>query len=75
VVLGLAAPEEHLRASFAAAARLPLVKGFAVGRTIFGEALGAWLAGTMDDDAAISDMARRYRSLCAIWDRAAGLKT
>ncbi len=34
VVLGLDAPEEELAASFAEAARFPLVKGFAVGRTI-----------------------------------------
>jgi 5-dehydro-2-deoxygluconokinase len=73
VVLGLAAPEDHLRASFAAAARQPLVKGFAVGRTIFGDALRAWLAGTMDDNAAIDDMATRYQRLCEIWDQAAGL--
>ena len=38
VVLGLDAPAEELAASFALAARQPLVKGFAVGRTIFADA-------------------------------------
>ena len=36
LVLGLDAPEAELAASFEVAARHPQVKGFAVGRTIFG---------------------------------------
>jgi 5-dehydro-2-deoxygluconokinase len=36
LVLGLDAPEEELAASFETAAGFDLVKGFAVGRTIFG---------------------------------------
>ncbi|KQI70370.1 5-dehydro-2-deoxygluconokinase [Loktanella sp. 3ANDIMAR09] len=70
VVLGLDAPEAELAASFALAARQPLVKGFAVGRTIFGDAARAWLKGDMDDDAAISQMVGRYSRLCDIWDKA-----
>ena len=38
VVLGLDAPEAELAASFETAAGFDLVKGFAVGRTIFGDA-------------------------------------
>ena len=38
VVLGLEAPTDELAASFAVAARHDLVKGFAVGRTIFADA-------------------------------------
>ncbi|NCW61960.1 MAG: DUF2090 domain-containing protein, partial [Rhodobacteraceae bacterium] len=41
VVLGLDASEAELAASFAMAAQQPLVKGFAVGRTIFGDAARA----------------------------------
>jgi 5-dehydro-2-deoxygluconokinase len=70
VVLGLDAPPDRLAASFAKAARQPLVKGFAVGRTIFAEAARGWLGGTMDDAAAVADMAARYAALCAAWDRA-----
>ncbi|MBD8891188.1 bifunctional 5-dehydro-2-deoxygluconokinase/5-dehydro-2-deoxyphosphogluconate aldolase [Roseibium litorale] len=72
VVLGLDAPEEALAASFAEAARFDLVKGFAVGRTIFAEAARQWLAGSLDDNAAIADMSQKYRRLCAIWDKARG---
>ena len=70
VVLGLDAPEAELAASFALAAKQPLVKGFAVGRTIFGDAARAWLKGDMADDAAVSQMAERYTALCNIWDNA-----
>lgn len=70
VVLGLDAPEAELAASFALAAKQPLVKGFAVGRTIFGDAARAWLKGDMADDAAVSQMAERYTALCKIWDNA-----
>lgn len=70
VVLGLDAPEADLQASFAIAARHELVKGFAVGRTIFGDAARAWMTGDMDDATAIKHMADRYGRLCQIWDTA-----
>ena len=70
VVLGLEAPEADLAASFAVAAAEPLVKGFAVGRTIFAEAAKAWLAGELFDEAAVADMAGRYDRLCRLWDAA-----
>ena len=70
VVLGLDAPREDLAASFAAAARHDLVKGFAVGRTIFAGAARAWLKGDMTDAQAQADMATRFADLCNIWDQA-----
>ena len=70
VVLGLDAPEEELAESFAVAAEFPLVKGFAVGRTIFGAVARAWFEGDLGDAEAVSEMARRYARLCGVWDRA-----
>jgi 5-dehydro-2-deoxygluconokinase len=70
VVLGLDASEEALAASFETAAAFDLVRGFAVGRTIFGEVAKSWMAGATGDDAAVAEMARRYARLCALWDRA-----
>ncbi len=70
VVLGLDAPAEELFASFAQAAKFDLVKGFAVGRTIFGDAARAWMTGQMDSAEAVAMMAARYRSLCDVWDKA-----
>ena len=72
VVLGLGESEEKLAASFAVAARYPLVKGFAVGRTIFAESARAWMAGEVSDSEAVTVMAENYGRLCAIWDRARG---
>ena len=70
VVLGLDAPQAELEESFALAARFALVKGFAVGRTIFGEAARKWLSGAISDGQAVEEMAQRYRSLCSVWDKA-----
>lgn len=70
VVLGLDAAEADLRAAFTLAAAHDLVKGFAVGRTIFVDTARAWLAGEITDDAAIAEMATRYGRLCQIWDQA-----
>jgi 5-dehydro-2-deoxygluconokinase len=74
VVLGLDGSAEALSESLTLAARHDLVKGFAIGRTIFGEAARAWMAGRMTDDQAVADMAGRYADLCAIWDRARAQK-
>lgn len=70
VVLGLDAPEAELAASFAVAAAFPLVKGFAVGRTIFGDVARRWLAGDLADAAAVEEMAARFARLAGVWDRA-----
>lgn len=67
VMLGLDAPMDELKKSFAAAADAALVKGFAVGRTITSHAGERWLAGTMSDEAAIDDMAERFAALCDAW--------
>lgn len=72
VVLGLGGDEAGLAASFAVAARHPLVKGFAVGRTIFQAAAEGFLAGRMRAGDAVADMAARYQRLCAHWDTARG---
>ncbi len=70
VVLGLDAPADELSASFAMAAKQPLVKGFAVGRTIFGNVARRWMLGQIDDAAAIAQMAQTYTDLCRVWDDA-----
>jgi 5-dehydro-2-deoxygluconokinase len=70
VVLGLDAPEAELAAAFRAAARQPLVRGFAVGRTIHGAPGRAWMAGEIDDRAAVEAMAAAFGRLSAAWDAA-----
>lgn len=67
VLLGLEAPLAELEAAFAATAEVPIVKGFAVGRTIFAHAAGQWLTGNMNDEQAVNDMARRFEELTSAW--------
>lgn len=67
VLLGLEAPEDELVAAFRAASTSPLVKGFAVGRTIFAEAAARWLAGKATDEEAVADMAGRFDALVRAW--------
>lgn len=68
VLLGLDAPHEALAASFAAARKSRTVKGFAVGRTIFGDAAKAWFAGGMSDAEAVADMAGKFQQLVSAWE-------
>nr|WP_274626846.1 5-dehydro-2-deoxygluconokinase [Mesorhizobium shangrilense] len=72
VLLGLEAPQEALERAFAATAGTSIVKGFAVGRTIFAEAADAWLSGRIGDEEAIADMAGRFEKLTAAWLAARG---
>ena len=72
VLLGLEAPEKELEAAFARCADAGIVKGFAVGRTIFNDAAEKWLAGEIDDDTAIADMADRFARLTRSWQAVRG---
>jgi 5-dehydro-2-deoxygluconokinase len=67
VLLGLSAPQSELAASFAVAAPFKIVKGFAVGRTIFGEIAGEWFRGVMGDEAAVKRMAANLSALVSAW--------
>jgi 5-dehydro-2-deoxygluconokinase len=70
VLLGFDAPLTELEASFAAAARAPICKGFAIGRSIFGQPAEEWLSGKIDDDGAVAAMTRAYGRLIEIWRKA-----
>lgn len=70
LLLGLQAPSEVLADSFRSAAASPIVKGFAVGRTIFADAAARWLSGSFDDEAAIADLCARFAVLVEAWREA-----
>ncbi|SFG08029.1 5-dehydro-2-deoxygluconokinase [Novosphingobium sp. CF614] len=70
VILGLAAPDEVLLRSFAAVRDVPVVKGFAVGRTIWAEAARKWLAGEIDDAQALDMLVERFGILVRGWREA-----
>jgi 5-dehydro-2-deoxygluconokinase len=72
VLLGLSAPEDELLASFAVVAPFPIVKGFAVGRTIFYDVAREWLAHRIDDDAAVAALVGKFQVLVDAWRRLRG---
>jgi 5-dehydro-2-deoxygluconokinase len=67
VLLGLSAPRSELVASFAAAAPCGIVKGFAVGRTIFEEIAHDWFRGKIGDESAVKRMAVNLAALVSAW--------
>ena len=67
LVLGQAMEEERLAESFTAAASEPLCRGFAIGRSIYGEPGRRWLAGEIDDEELVSSVAERYGRMNALW--------
>jgi 5-dehydro-2-deoxygluconokinase len=70
LVLGLDAPMDRMREMLRLAARQPLCKGFAVGRTIFGPAADAWFGGRTGDGEAVLTMQDAYRELIDGWTAA-----
>lgn len=70
IVLGKEAEPAVLDAVFSTARTDPLVKGFAIGRTIFAEAAQDWLNGRISDNVAVSKMTDIYAGLIKAWDRA-----
>jgi 5-dehydro-2-deoxygluconokinase len=70
IVLGKDAEPAVLSTVFSSAKTEPLVKGFAIGRTIFATAAQNWLAGRIDDDTAVRRMTDLYAGLIDAWDAA-----
>jgi 5-dehydro-2-deoxygluconokinase len=75
VLLGLSIPQDELVKSFGPAARVGIVKGFAVGRTIFNGAAERWFKGEIDDDAAIEALSSNLAVLVDAWRRARNART
>ena len=70
LMLGLDAPEGELRESFRIAAPHAVCKGFAVGRSIFGEAARLWFDGKIDDQSVVSQVAENYKTMIRFWREA-----
>jgi 5-dehydro-2-deoxygluconokinase len=70
LLLGLSEPEAELIACFATAAPFAIVKGFAIGRTIFHEVARAWFAGAISDADALKAMAANFSRLAHAWQSA-----
>ena len=70
IVLGRGENEQHVRAWLATAASVPGFIGFAVGRTTFWEPLIAWRDKKTARDAAVAEIARRYRLWVDVFEAA-----
>ena len=70
LLLGMEASEDQLERGFAAAARHPVCKGFAVGRSIFMHAARRWFAGKCSDEAVVAEVAENYSRLIDTWRKA-----
>ena len=68
VMLGLDAPLRQVMESFAVCASNEMIRGFAVGRTIFADAARQFLSGAIDDEAAIAMMAENFAALTRAWE-------
>jgi 5-dehydro-2-deoxygluconokinase len=67
LILGLERPESELALSFTSALFEPMVRGFAVGRSIFWAAAEEWFAGRIDDRQATARVAANYWRLVELW--------
>jgi 5-dehydro-2-deoxygluconokinase len=67
LVLGSAMHESELKAAFTAAADEEMVRGFAIGRTIFWPAAEQWFADALSDADAIARIVESCRRVVAAW--------
>jgi 5-dehydro-2-deoxygluconokinase len=71
ILVGIAAAE-HAAAALTLAAATPIVRGFVAGGSIFTAATAAWRAGRLSDEAALEQVAERFRVLVEAWSAARG---
>ena len=70
IVLGRGEDESHVHTWLATAAGVPGFIGFAVGRTTFWEPLVAWKDQHISREAAVTEIARRYRQWVEMFEKA-----
>ena len=67
LVLGQTAAPDALDAALGAAAAEPMVRGFAIGRAIFGPAARRWLRDEIDDRTLVDEVTERFISTIHTW--------
>ncbi len=67
VLLGLNAPADELARGFAAAATSRTCRGFAVGRTIFGDPAREWLSNAIGDERLVAGVRGNFEALIDAW--------
>lgn len=69
VLLGLDSTADELKAGFEVASSCSWVKGFAVGRTIFGQPSRKWLANDIDDAILVAQIKSNYHAIIKFWQQ------
>jgi myo-inositol catabolism protein IolC len=70
IVLGRGENEERVLRWLRLAAGAPRYVGFAVGRTVWWDALKAWLGGQIDREKAVTAIAQKYRRMVDVYSAA-----
>jgi myo-inositol catabolism protein IolC len=70
IILGRGEDQTHVRTWLTTAAGVPGFVGFAVGRTTFWDPLIAWREQKISRDAAVTEIARRYREWVGVFEKA-----
>ena len=69
LLLGLDKPIKKLDICFKLAKSSKIVKGFAVGRSIFGKVAENWFLGKISNSDAIELMSKNFIKLCNLWNK------
>jgi len=69
IVLGRGSDEQHVLRWLRTASDVPGFIGFAVGRTTWWNAMAAWHAKEISADAAVTQIAKRYRGWAAMFEK------
>jgi myo-inositol catabolism protein IolC len=69
IILGRGEDDRKVKEWLATAASVPGFVGFAVGRTVFWQPLVDWRAGKISREAAVAEMAQRYRVFVDIFEK------
>lgn len=70
LLLGAEKPLDELKQQFALAAKQPLCKGYAIGRSIFSAPARDWIAGKINDDEAIKQLSDNFTTIINSWEEA-----
>jgi 5-dehydro-2-deoxygluconokinase len=70
LILGLDRPDEELERAFAASAGVPMISGFAIGRSVFRAAAEGFIAGRLGEAETVDLLQGRYAAVLRLWDRA-----
>ena len=69
VVLGKNSNVDHLKNVFESCKNEPLVKGFAIGRSIFSKVAELWLSDKINDEEATKMMSENFLNVIKTWNR------